>query len=172
MLVTNAALVVVLTCAVWMDVRTRRIPNVLIAVGLILAMAVSGWESGWASVGGRLVAGLLGLLLLFPLFLVRAVGAGDVKLMAVVGAHVGMSALWPVIFYTLLAGGVVGAIGFAYAHMKTTTVASMRTTVLAGVAHLRGLPSSRKEHEHGGSVRVPYSIAIAAGVIFWLVVNQ
>jgi prepilin peptidase CpaA len=81
------------------DLRTRRIPNVLTA-----AMAVAGIAFAAAGVGAitptAAVAGLVvGGLLMLPGHALGATGSGDVKLMAAVGALLGpaavVSASWP-----------------------------------------------------------------------------
>src|SRR3954471_18021179 len=78
-----------LTLACISDLRTRRIPNVLTfsaAGGALLFHLVSG---GWNAAGWSLAGYGAGLLLFFPLFALRGMGAGDVKLLAAVGAWLG-----------------------------------------------------------------------------------
>ena len=86
----------------WVDFRTRKIPNWLtvpaVVLGLALRTAVSGWSGAKASLEG---AGLA-LVLLLPLVLMRALGAGDWKLMGAVGAFLG-----PVLFLFVLLGSVL-----------------------------------------------------------------
>jgi prepilin peptidase CpaA len=83
----------------WVDFRTRKIPNWLtvpaLFLGIGLRTAVSGWPGAKASLEG---AGLA-LILLLPLVLMRALGAGDWKLMGAVGAFLG-----PVLFLFVLLG--------------------------------------------------------------------
>jgi prepilin peptidase CpaA len=84
------------------DFRAQKIPNWLTVpaffVGLAVRTAISGWPGAKASLEG---AGLA-LLLLLPLVLMRALGAGDWKLMGAVGALVG-----PVMFLFVLLGSVL-----------------------------------------------------------------
>ena len=83
-----------LATAVVIDVRTRRIPNWLTG-------AIAGAGFGMAFGGGvvtpaQAALGLLaGLLLMMPGHLIGATGAGDVKLMAAVGAVVGPGMVLP-----------------------------------------------------------------------------
>src|SRR4029450_2877695 len=71
------------------DVRTRRIPNLLTfgaAIAALLFHVSTGGASGLiTSAGGW----MLGAALFFPVFALRGMGAGDVKLLAAVGAWVG-----------------------------------------------------------------------------------
>jgi prepilin peptidase CpaA len=84
------------------DFRTHRIPNWLtvpaFVIGLCLRTAISGWPGAKSSLEG---AGLA-LVLLLPLVLMRALGAGDWKLMGAVGAFIG-----PVLFLFVLLGSVL-----------------------------------------------------------------
>jgi prepilin peptidase CpaA len=97
-----ALTIAVTLVAAVVDFRTHRIPNWLTVpaffVGLGLRTAISGWPGAKASLEG---AGLA-LLLLLPLVLMRALGAGDWKLMGAVGAFIG-----PVLFLFVLLGSVL-----------------------------------------------------------------
>ena len=89
------------------DVRTRRIPNALtgpaIALALAAHLAFEGPAGLKSSAIGMLVAG--GLLL--PGWLLRFMGAGDVKLMAAVGAWFAFPQALLVTLLSFIAGGVV-----------------------------------------------------------------
>lgn len=99
--------------ALWTDLRQRRIPNPLVWSGLLVAGALHVWQlttdqpslagTAWAApVWGLIVAAAAGL----PGYLRSVLAAGDVKLMALVGAFVGPAiALWAALF-TMLAGGL------------------------------------------------------------------
>ena len=88
--------------AAFVDFRTHRIPNWLTVpaffVGVVLRTVISGWPGAKASLEGTLLA----LVLLLPLVLMRALGAGDWKLMGAVGAFLG-----PVLFLFVLLGSIL-----------------------------------------------------------------
>lgn len=75
------------------DLNTRRIPNWLVATALVVALPMQVVLHG-ATEGMQMWLGgcLTGGLLLLPGYLMRLMGAGDVKLMAAVGAFCGASA--------------------------------------------------------------------------------
>ncbi|MCX6594095.1 MAG: A24 family peptidase [Acidobacteria bacterium] len=84
--------------ATWFDLRERRIPNWLCGAAF-LAGVVWHWRDGLAGAG--LAAAIYG-----TLFLLRGVGAGDVKLMMALGALAGPMP-WLIIFtFSAIAGGV------------------------------------------------------------------
>ena len=105
--------VLVIVAAIW-DIRTRRIPNWLTLSGVVLGVALNTFLfeiSGlWFSLKG------LGLAfgVYFLLYLLRAMGAGDVKLMAAVGAAAGWENWLGILVLTSIAGAVAGLLLVAF----------------------------------------------------------
>jgi prepilin peptidase CpaA len=95
------------------DLIRREIPNVIpmgITLWAVLAQTIGWLPFGW----GSLAAGCLtGLTLGAVGFRIRSMGGGDVKLLAALGAAVGVSAIWTLLFWTALAGGILGLIAKA-----------------------------------------------------------
>src|ERR1041385_149953 len=81
-------LVLALVAAIW-DLRTRRIPNWLVLTGLIAGFGLNGVLSGLAGLEAALIGMLTGFGIYLALYLLHAMGAGDVKFMAAVGSLVG-----------------------------------------------------------------------------------
>ena len=80
------------------DARSRRIPNLLtgtsIAFGLLLHLETGGWRQ----MGMAAVAGLAGGAVFFIFFVVGAMGAGDVKLMAAISVIAGFGHLGGIVY--------------------------------------------------------------------------
>jgi len=97
---------VVLIWAAWIDGRQLRVPNwmtyPLVLTGLVYGACAGGWEG----LGHSLVGMAVGLACLLPLYAVGGMGAGDVKLMAGMGAWVGATTTW----YAFCVSVVVGAL--------------------------------------------------------------
>jgi prepilin peptidase CpaA len=95
--------------AVYYDLRYRSVPNRLIlyaaAGGLTLAAA-----GGWVAYRAGLCGMVLGFALLFPAFLLRMVGGGDVKSLAVIGIATGPGLLWVSFMRGVVAGGLAGVL--------------------------------------------------------------
>ncbi len=108
-----AALVLVALAAAY-DLRLRRIPNVLtacgVAAGIALNMILFGARGAIFSMLGLSAAGVVYL----GLYALRAVGAGDAKLMAALGAIVGWRNWIGIFLCTAIMGGVA-AIALALA---------------------------------------------------------
>src|SRR5919202_3546799 len=91
------------------DLRWRRIPNWLTLGAAILGLALNVMLAGLPG-GGTALMGLgLGLALLLPFYVLRAVGAGDVKLLAGLGAVLGPQTLVSVALYGAIVGGLMSA---------------------------------------------------------------
>ncbi|MHC1790092.1 A24 family peptidase [Solidesulfovibrio sp.] len=101
------ALAVVAGAAV--DVASKRIPNMITFPAILLLLAIHTAFSGLPGLTDALL-GLGGGLLIFLIpYLFRVLGAGDVKLLAAVGAGLGPTALLTVVLLTSLAGGLQAA---------------------------------------------------------------
>ncbi len=84
-------LVCFLVLAVIMDMKSYRINNHLIIFGLVFGSLFHFGEYGWTSISLWLFGILLPVLFLFPLFLIKALGAGDIKLFSVIGCFYGIT---------------------------------------------------------------------------------
>ena len=170
---TLLTLVTLLLTAVVCDLRTRRIPNTLVAVGIALGLffliaARMGGDHVVNSVGttgivSALLGGLTGLALFLPFYALRTMGAGDVKLLAMIGVwlgpqHVAWAALW-----TLLAGGALAllvALGTGVLRQVLANLHAMLFTSLMQTRTGGGLGLSTPAQATG---RLPYAVAIGCG---------
>jgi prepilin peptidase CpaA len=176
-------LLLLLLAAAWSDIRRRRIPNILVfpgAIAGVLLHALLPQETGGLGVLGSLAGWGTGLALLLPLYLLRIMGAGDVKLMAMTGAFLGAQATVGALLCVLLAGGVLalgtalwlGKLGALWRNLNV-----MLLGALAGGA-MTGLPVSGKAGEGvaedaGQSAgTLPYGVAIAAGTMIYLAIAR
>ncbi len=101
------SLLLVVQAAVLCDLDRGRIPNALILAGLgtgFIYQAVSGGFMGTALFLGGI---LLPVVLFWPLYYFRMIGAGDIKLMSVVGAFLGPGGCFSCMLRSVLAGGVL-----------------------------------------------------------------
>lgn len=166
---TERALLVllVLLAAAW-DIGTRRIPNLLVLFGMLSALgfhALSSHGLGLATALGGLA---LGLAAFMPLYLLRAMGAGDVKLMGMVGAFLGTASAVGAVCTVLIAGGVLAlaaALRNGRLHILVRNLRYMMMHALAGAATGQHGESQVLAMSAG---HLPYGIAIAAGTIVHL----
>src|SRR5687767_7270352 len=111
---------IVLTLACISDLRTRRIPNVLTFSAAGCALLFHFATGGWSAAAWSLAGCLLGALLFFPMFALKGMGAGDVKLLAAIGAWLGPGQVAIVALATSIAGGVLGVVvALGYGYLRT-----------------------------------------------------
>ena len=151
------------------DLRARRIPNVLTfgaaATAFVYHAAVAGWPGlGWAAAGW-----LAGAALFFPIFALRGMGGGDVKLLAALGAWLGPADALFVGLYGAIAGGVM-ALGVAVArgYLRTALSNLYFLAVSWRVGGVRPIPELTLETSR--SPRLAYALPVLAGlaVTLWL----
>ena len=155
-------LIAILGTAIYTDLRSHRIPNVLIvpalSIALIFSAATGGLQSLTTSLGGLAV----GLALFLPMYSLGAMGAGDVKLLGVAGAFLGP-------FGALVAGVVAFVAGACFALIWMSWNVARRTVLLPSVAQnesdMEATTANGVLLKRGG---IPYAPAIAAGTIFAL----
>lgn len=137
------------TVGALLDIRTRRIPNWLTASALGLGVLVNAWQAGVTGGLTALTGAALGFAILLPFYLMHTMGAGDVKLLAGVGALVGPQVLVSVVVYGALVGGLIAAVMLANRGRLMLALNEMLVE--------RTLPSR-------SGMTAPYGVAIASGV--------
>jgi prepilin peptidase CpaA len=155
--------------ACWFDVRTRRIPNWLTFPGAALGLAAATVAHGGHGTVSSAAGFLVGLALFFPLFVLKGLGAGDVKLMGALGAWLGTSMIFGVAFYTTLAGGAL-AIALMTKHRYVGQAASNLWLLFTHWRVFGIRPLDSLTLETSGGPKLPYALPIAAGLTlaFWL----
>ncbi|MBI5526278.1 MAG: prepilin peptidase [Deltaproteobacteria bacterium] len=157
------------------DLRTRRIPNWLtfpaIVLGFALNLAAAGWPGLFASAASFALCGGCFLVL----FMLGGMGAGDVKMMAAVGAL----ASWPLsvyaLMYTAVAGGVIAIAVLTFRGRLGRTLAGMLSLKTyrdaaraAGENDQKDCKDNKDEAQAAAPaerVYVPYGPAIALGTL-------
>lgn len=165
---SDAALGLILSFAVFADVFNQRIPNWLVAAGVVCGLLLNSLLPAGL---GFIVAlqGLgLGILLLLPLYLLRAMGAGDVKLMGMVGAFVGPQAIIGVTLLTFVAGGVMALFVALRTGQLQRMLGNVRM-VLQSVAMQAGMRQKPEIEMPQSAGKLPYAVAITAGTVLFLV---
>jgi prepilin peptidase CpaA len=168
-------LAALLLAAVISDLRERRIPNRLVVVGLCVAVLLHlgvQWAGKPTLAGSAFWSPLVGLLAgglaLMPLYLLRACGAGDVKLMAMVGAFIGAPTALRAVLFTLLAGGILSLIFMLGRGVARQALENIRFLLTDWAMRLRGGQVARLAPLANTAARLPYGVAIAAGTAFAL----
>jgi prepilin peptidase CpaA len=164
--ITGAALIIAAAaCAT--DLHSRRIPNWLTFGAAGGALAYHYLTGGPTAVQGAMSGWVTGLFLFMPLFLLGGMGAGDVKLLAALGAWLGAGdAVWLAI-YTSMAGGVLAlAMALRSGYLKT----ALRN--IGGLARFWWMfgfrPMPAVTLENSAAPKLAYAIPIFVGTLVTL----
>lgn len=154
--------------AIWagaLDWRYRRIPNWLTLPGLLAGIAVNTAASGWPGAKASLLGASFGLLVLLPFVLIRALGAGDWKLIGALGACLGTARLIEVLFGSMLVAGVMALGAIVYKGRARESLRNM-AHMLGSFACLR-LPGPAVSLDNPESVKIPFGVAVAFTVLIF-----
>ena len=164
-------LVASFACAILIDFRAHRIPN-----WLVVATLLSGWlllaiDDGFSGLLRGMSGALVGLAGLLPFYVLRAMGAGDVKYMAAIGAHLGAALAFQAVIATIITGGILGAIFVLFkggaAEMASRYADMARISAVMKKVHYVPAPEGSAAAE-----RFPYSSAIVLGTLSILLIQE
>jgi prepilin peptidase CpaA len=149
------------------DWRSRKIPNWLTVPGLLVGIAANALAAGWPGTKDSLLGAGLGLALLLPFVMIRALGAGDWKLVGALGACLGLQHLPVVLLVSVL---VNGAIATGMIIQKRRVLQTMRNFahMFAAVFTLH-LPGPALTLDNPEAVKVPFGVAVAVAVVIYTV---
>lgn len=142
-----------LLAAAWIDSYAWRIPNALTFGGSAAAFFLSVLEPVSPAQAVLLAFGglVVGLLVMLPMYLLGALGAGDVKLMAMVGAYLGATHTIGAALLVFITGGALALV------MRRGALPKLWTLLGSGP---RGVSSLG---------RMPYGASICLGTVLYVV---
>ncbi len=134
----------------------------MMAAGLLLGL-LSGGVTG---LGASFLGLLAGAGLLLPVYLLRGMGAGDVKLLAGIGAVLGPGELLRTFVAIALIGGVMGLVALALRGRAFATLRPMLEgwwlTLVTRRNHTVGAPEKPDDPTFS---KLPYAVPIAIGTM-------
>ncbi|WP_407278913.1 prepilin peptidase [Aromatoleum evansii] len=173
-----AGLIGALIVAVLTDLSARKVPNFLIVAGFVGASFFNAFTTSGSGVLAPSAGGIgflpalagvaTGFAALFPLYALRAMGAGDVKLMMMVGAFLGPLQTLGVVVLTFAAGGVLAIAMALWQRSFRQLVLNLRFMLTTSAISAAGGTSPKLEPLQQTAGRMPYAVAIAAGTLLQL----
>ncbi|WP_051682996.1 A24 family peptidase [Salinicoccus luteus] len=103
----NVFLIIVLAVCVVTDIRERKIYNKVIFPALLAAFGLNIIFGGFSGFGDALIGFVVGFALLLIPYILGGMGAGDVKLLGLVGAFKGSSFVLESFIYMAVVGGML-----------------------------------------------------------------
>jgi prepilin peptidase CpaA len=148
------------------DLATRRIPNLLLLAGLVCALLLHALS---AEPGASLLSALggmgVGLAMFLPFYVVRGMAAGDVKMMAAVGAFTGPNEALQIAVLTWCVGGVMALVLVLLRGRLQLALRNIAHLVFGAISPTASAAAAAPQS--AGSL--PYGVAIAVGTLMVLV---
>lgn len=157
---------VTLIYAAWIDGKELRVPNWITFPMVLSGLVYSTWIGGWSGLGAGLLGMCVGLATLLPLYAVGGMGAGDVKLMAGIGAWLGAQVTWEAFLWSAVVGGFMALIMVIKRrawdkHYGNAMLILSEVVNVKDPRELSKIAAARKPH----MLLLPYGIPICIGSI-------
>ena len=167
--ISQALLAAVVLIAGYYDIRWRRIPNWLTLPSVVIGLALNLFLFGLGGLGNSAIGMVLAMVINIPLYALRARGAGDVKLLAAVGAIVGWRD-WVAVF--IISGVLGGLLAVALMLGKGRVRKTFWNTgyIVGELVHFRAphLRSEELDVRSPIAFRLPQGAVIALGCFAFL----
>lgn len=167
------ALFALCALAVIHDLLFRRIPNGLVLAGAALGIlfqtfapegeGLFAFPAGGLGFTSALLGGLTGLGLFMPMYALRAMGAGDVKLLAMIGIYLGPAGVAWAALWTLLAGGVLGLAAALWMGALRRVLDNLHFMLVTTLLHAQAGHGAAIQAPVQTTGRLPYAVAIVTG---------
>ncbi|MBG9795371.1 peptidase A24 [Paenibacillus dendritiformis] len=142
------------------DVRTHKIPNRLTMLAAAAGFMIHGAANGWQGLAFSGLGAGCGFGIMLLLYIIKAVGGGDVKLFAAIGALTGMYLTWHIFIFSILYGGFIAACIMAGG--RSGRIRGWWSTLLSGWL-LRSL--APVQAEAGKKAAFPFMWAVLPGAL-------
>jgi len=159
---TFILLAVILVLATYTDLRKHLIPNVLSLGGILIGLSMHSYQTGVDGLLFSLSGIAVGFFLFIPFYMLKGMAAGDVKLMAAIGAFMGAYTTFVIVLSTLICGSILA---IAYIVIKGSSRLTLQRywmitrTFFATLKWIYIKPVG----QDAGALRFPYAIAIFVG---------
>lgn len=152
------------------DLLSRRIPNTLLLAGMLGAVTLHLFSNSPAdSLLRAFASAATGLLVFLPLYCVRGMAAGDVKLMAATGFFITPMEVLQLAVLSVCAGGVMALVVVVAQGRLGTATANVSHLLRSIWMRLAGVPLAPEPTPAPSVGSIPYGLAIASGTLLLLV---
>jgi len=156
----------VLIVAAWIDGKELRVPNWITFPMVLTGILYNVWVGGTGGLQEALLGTLVGLATLLPLYAVGGMGAGDVKLMAGMGAWLGPAVCWEAFVWSVVVGAVMAVVMVVWRqswtkHYANFLMIAAEWMAVKNPAELNRIAKERKPQ----MLLLPYGIPICIGSI-------
>ena len=147
------------------DWRSRRIPNWLTVPGFAVGLVASTVLGGWGGLRDALLGTGVAFALLLPFWLLRSLGAGDLKFAAALGAYTGPGRLIDILIGSVFVAGVMALALVIYKGRLLETIRNIGH-ILVSLVTFR-LPGTHVTLDNPNALTIPKGVALALTVVLY-----
>jgi len=155
-------LIIALTISLFTDLKYRKIYNIVLAPAVVLGLMLNGIDYGIAGLLFSVKGFFLGLSLLLLPYIWGGIGAGDVKLLAAIGALKGPEFVLKAAVYMGIAGGVLAIIILLYQKRLFSTLKDLTMGLIVLFATKFKVVNFGNKSANN---MFPYGVAITMGAL-------
>ena len=161
MQILNGLLVIVLMICLITDLKKRKIYNQVLLPSLLSALILQVLINGWDGLSNSLIGLVVGFAILLVPYMMKGMGAGDVKLMAVIGAIKGPIFILTTSIYMAMIGAILALLLVLFRLIRSRQWISLfhHNTFMTYGMKLAVV------RNHSSSQTLPYAVAIVGGAI-------
>lgn len=159
-------LFVILSIAAWMDIRTKRVSNCLVGFGLFFGFIFHIVKYGWMGSIYFIIRIFTPVLVFYLFFLMRVLGAGDIKLFSVISSFIGLKGLVQIIVYSFLTGAVFSLIVLVHNRNLSVRLNYVFNYVKTALV-TKSIPKYNYQSDGKQNV-IPFSAVIFVGFLIYL----
>jgi prepilin peptidase CpaA len=159
---TNLLLIILLSICTFTDLKERKIYNNVLFPVFLIAISYHIFTGGWSGLSISILGFLVGLSILLIPYLMGGMGAGDVKLLAVIGAIQGVSFVLMTALYMAIVGGIMGLLILFF---RKGFVSRIKQIFIFFIFRGQGVKVPLLLDKDALSATYPYGVAIAFGAI-------
>jgi len=145
------------------DIWKRKIPNGLTLAGWMSGVGLHAFYTGGSGIWYAVVGTALGFIPMLVLYIIRAVGAGDVKLFAAIGALTGGEAVLQSMLYSMIYAGLVACLILLWRQEWKQTGARI-VMMLFSMFAFKDMAQWKPYIRSGHHVRFPFMWAVLPAV--------
>lgn len=162
MLIISITLIIIIIAMLW-DLRTRKIPNIITLPIIFIGIIINFFNNGFTGIGNSLLGLVIGIMLLLLPFIMKGIGAGDVKLLGAIGALNGVGFVFNTFLYSAIAGGILAIIYAFYKGYLRTLTTKLFSFIIGFITKTTNKETIKMMNER--SLKFPYGIALFFGTI-------
>ena len=163
MIIAPITLLSLSSATVW-DLKTNKIPNAITLTSVLIGILVNSYLGGLVGLGHSLAGTFVGIFLLIIPFALGGIGAGDVKLLAAVGALNGAQFVLFTFLYGAIAGGLI-ALGIVIVRGQLYSILLNIAWTLRNFSVNIFKAGAQRQPSPSSGIRFPYGIAILIGTL-------